>query len=388
MAGPGRPSPWRSSGHARRSSSHREHPGIPPGLAFTCREEGIDVRCFLVQEFVEGETLAAAVAGGRRFTEERAASLLWQAASGARYLHRYSPPLVHGNIKPSTIILGKDGVLRLTDFSFPNLPRADEALPAPGTEELTSGYTPPEALEGAATPASDVFSLGMSVIYALSGEQPSFVGRAGGRPALPETARVADWLVRFLERMTDPAPAGRFQDGAELREALPVWAGRVRAGGKRFPWAVLAAGAGALLLGWLALAVPWANRRPEEPAAPPAPSTGSHAQAPLATHPAAPRALHGQAGLRSRRAGHGPLRRLPGQPDRLAHRRRSHGPGPVLRRVVLPQGGARRAENLQGAADRELRSARLLRLAGGGLPGAGPLRLRGDRAPRRGCSGT
>lgn len=287
----GRAGPAESLAQFRARSaiiSHLSHPGIPAWVAFTCREEGIDVRCFLVQEFVEGETLAAAVAGGRRFTEERAASLLWQAASVLRYLHRYAPPLVHGNIKPSTIILGKDGVLRLTDFSFPNLPRADELLPAPGTEELTSGYTPPEALEGAATPASDVFSLGMSVIHALSGEQPSFVGRAGGRPALPQTARVADWLVRFLERMTDPDPAKRFPDGAAVREALPVWAGRVRAGGKRFPWAVLGAGAGALLLGWLALAVPWSGRQSKEPAAPPAPSAGSDAQAPRATHPAAP----------------------------------------------------------------------------------------------------
>ena len=78
--------------------------------------------------------------------------LLSQAAEALDHLHRHTPPVVHGDVKPSNLILTGDGRLVLVDFGI-----AGAAMHAPAAG--TAGYLAPEILVGAWTPAVDVFGL-------------------------------------------------------------------------------------------------------------------------------------------------------------------------------------------------------------------------------------
>lgn len=257
--------------HARILSRLR-HPGLPAFNGFSCREEGSDVRCRLVQEYVEGESLDRVVEGGRRLTGAPLLDLLRQGAGVLEYLHRQTPPLVHRDLRPANLILGADGRLRLTDFDFRSGRRPDPPAAAL-LPWLASGFAPPEALTGAWTPASDVFSLGMTAVYAITGVEPPFLGE-GKRFDLRKEARVPGRLARVLERMTDPDPARRYRDGAALAEALRRIGRRARPRKKSGRLAIAGA---ALLLAGVAFALlreegraPAARQMP--PAARPAPA--------------------------------------------------------------------------------------------------------------------
>lgn len=196
------------------------HPGIPAFVELLRREDGPDTVLDLVLEFAEGESLADLAAAGRRLAEEEVRELLRRAAEPLAFLHARHPPLLHRNVRPSNVILGTDGAVRLTDLEFLARPVSADPLVTFGVPWLIGGCTPPEALRGEFSPAADVFSLGVVAIVALTGREPPLLDAAGTRWNAAGLVDAPPALTQLLARMTAADPRARFADAATLAAAL------------------------------------------------------------------------------------------------------------------------------------------------------------------------
>ncbi|MFB6351868.1 MAG: protein kinase, partial [Bradymonadaceae bacterium] len=125
-----------------------DHPQIPRFLD-TFRRRGREGRppvfC-LVQEYVAGRDLAAAIAGGEVWRESEVVALLDQLLGVVAYLHGHSPPIVHRDIKPDNLIRRDGAPLALVDLGAVQV--ASPQTIGGSTIVGTSGYLPVEQLMG------------------------------------------------------------------------------------------------------------------------------------------------------------------------------------------------------------------------------------------------
>lgn len=192
-----------------------DHPGIPRFIEQFRVESADDTRLYIVQEHVAGETLQAHVGGGRHFTEEEAVDICRQAAEILEYLHQRSPPLIHRDIKPSNIILDDDGTVHIVDFgSVRNLTGGDDLDGK--TVVGTYGYMPIEQYEARALPQSDIYALGMTLVFLLSHRSPTTMPRRGMTLGFREYVSVSEGFAGIIGRMIEAAPDDRHSSAAAL----------------------------------------------------------------------------------------------------------------------------------------------------------------------------
>ena len=171
---------------------------------------------WLVTEFVDGTTLARMIQERGRLSPDEAAPLLLQAAEALAAAHRMD--VVHRDVKPSNILIGRDGSVRLSDFGIAR-GLADASLTQTGLVTGSPAYLAPEVATGAsATPASDVWSFGTTIFHALAGRPPYEVAGDGNavlatlyRIAHEPPPRMSDagWLAPLLEATMEQDPNRR-----------------------------------------------------------------------------------------------------------------------------------------------------------------------------------
>lgn len=137
---------------------------------------------------------------------------LAQAAEALTYLHHHAPPITHGDVKPSNLIVARDGAVVLVDFGL----AASDATTV--TRRGTLGFIAPEVAAGhPPTPASDVYSLAMTAFVLLTGKLPSD-GRVRW-PASLEADR-AKVFERTIALATSTEPGKRPSSAGEFLEQL------------------------------------------------------------------------------------------------------------------------------------------------------------------------
>ncbi|WP_224246240.1 protein kinase domain-containing protein [Hyalangium gracile] len=184
---------------------------------------------FLAMELVEARTLRQWLREAPRSWREVRDAFV-EAARGLAAAHAVG--LVHGDIKPENLLVGRDGRVRVTDFGL-----ARTLVPGESGEELpsvaggTPAYMAPEQLSGrgVADARSDQFSLCVSLYEALFGERP-FAGsraselatevRAGQVRPVPRGTSVPSWLQRVVLQGLEAEPARRHASIEALLAAL------------------------------------------------------------------------------------------------------------------------------------------------------------------------
>ncbi|MGC9504580.1 serine/threonine protein kinase [Baaleninema sp.] len=198
------------------------HPGIPNYVDYFYRDTQDDRLFCLVQELVEGKSLAAWVKQGWRATEEDAKQIAVKVLEILDYLHWQTPPVIHRDIKPQNIILKPDRSVYLVDFgAVQDLYR--NSLILGGTFVGTVGYMPPEQFRGKAFLASDVYALGATLLFLLSHRSPEELPRHRLKIDVQKAIQVSDDFARWLEKMVEPAIEDRYKSA---REALDVLQGK------------------------------------------------------------------------------------------------------------------------------------------------------------------
>jgi hypothetical protein len=204
--------------HARRRL-HREaelvrrldHPGIVPLLDL--QDDGTDL--VLVMPFMPGGTLADRVAANGPLPATQVEYLLDALLDALAAAHRGG--VIHRDIKPDNILFDTSGRPALADFGVATARDLTAGLTATGTIVGTPTFMAPEQARGEpATTASDVFALGATMLFALTGAGPygdgdahAVLWRAGQARVAPLPASAPLLLRRRLRAMLDRRPARR-----------------------------------------------------------------------------------------------------------------------------------------------------------------------------------
>src|SRR5579883_116479 len=126
-------------------------------------------RHYLVMEYVEGRNLEEElVARGGPLPEGLVIDIARQLCDVLGYLHGLTPPIIYRDLKPSNVMLTSSGRVVLVDFGIARLFKAQRK----GTMIGTLGFAPPEQYQGIADPRSDLYSLGATLHYILTGRDP------------------------------------------------------------------------------------------------------------------------------------------------------------------------------------------------------------------------
>jgi serine/threonine protein kinase len=196
-----------------------DHPGIPKVYAHFENDFLGRYSLFSVQQWIEGDNLEERVKGGLRFQEKDALQLLERLLEIVAYLHSFSPPILHRDIKPRNIILTADGKPVLIDFDTARGIAIDKER-ADGTMVGTAGFVPMEQLAGQAAPASDIYALGMTMIAVLSHKDVLEIPVERMRIKFEPYVNVSKHIVSVLRKMVEPIIEDRYQSIAEIKADL------------------------------------------------------------------------------------------------------------------------------------------------------------------------
>ncbi|MEM8642889.1 MAG: serine/threonine-protein kinase [Cyanobacteria bacterium P01_G01_bin.54] len=197
------------------------HPCIPQYLDHFYIDTPGDRHFYLVQERIFGQSLETLLRKGQwRPDEAQVKAIARKILDILDYLHTHTPPVIHRDIKPNNLIQREDGEIVLVDFGA-----VQEAfrhtLSRGGTFVGTVDYMPPEQFRGQATYASDLYSLGVTLIDLLTG--PSTINDLPTKRLKFEfrnTVQVSPAFEDWLDCLIEPNVEDRFQSIPDARRAL------------------------------------------------------------------------------------------------------------------------------------------------------------------------
>lgn len=181
--------------------------------------------CFMVMEYVQGESLSDVLSRERMLPARLALDVMAQVALGLSTIHQHH--LIHRDIKPGNLLITPDGLVKVTDFG---IAKAAAAVPLTQTGMVvgTAQYVSPEQAQGSQVEASsDIYSLGVVAYEMLSGSRP-FIGESTVSVAIkhisdappPLPAEIPAPIRELVGICLRKDPRSRYADGAELAAAI------------------------------------------------------------------------------------------------------------------------------------------------------------------------
>jgi serine/threonine protein kinase len=172
----------------------------------------------LVQTYIDAPSLQEWMEQGRRFAEPEVRELAQKLLRILVYLHELHPPVIHRDLKPSNILLGSDQQVYLVDFGSVQAaaPREQGSYTVVGSY----GYMPLEQFGGRTVPASDLYSLGATLIHLLTGQHPADLPQEGARIAFEQAVHLSPPFRDWLRWLTEPVVADRPASARQALEAL------------------------------------------------------------------------------------------------------------------------------------------------------------------------
>lgn len=215
-----------------------KHPAFP---VITDYMEKGDYR-YLVMEYIDGMSLEEYVKERGSIGQEQAVSFAMELADVLIYLHEWDRPVIYGDMKPANIMIDGKGKVRLVDFGTACF-RYDGEEAGAGKGKCAEKHTGAEAggctgkYIGAGTPGygapeqfedpggerkderSDIYGLGMTVVYMLTGRKPSeFV--CCGQPLGFYRGGLSEGIEKIVNKATQKEKENRYQSVRQMKAAL------------------------------------------------------------------------------------------------------------------------------------------------------------------------
>lgn len=172
-----------------------------------------DHRAYLVLEHIDGMSLREFVEQKGALEEGQVRDLSIQMCEILSYLHALTPPVVHRDFTPDNLILQHDGTLKLIDF---NVAQQVEAT-VTGTVVGKHAYLPPEQFRGMPTTQSDIYAMGATMHYLLTGSDPEPISRSQPAKQVPGLSAGIDHIVSSATHLDCGV---RYQSIEQLAEDL------------------------------------------------------------------------------------------------------------------------------------------------------------------------
>lgn len=179
---------------------------------------------YLVQEFIVGHLLNTELHPGKKWTENQAIGLLKDVLKILAFVHSYG--VIHRDLKPDNLIRrNSDGKLVLIDFGAVKQVRTVTATPDLINATVavgTPGYMPREQILGRPQPSSDIYSLGIIAIQALTGLHPTQLPEDAKTRELAwqQQVQVSPELASILNKMVRYDYRERYQSANEALNAI------------------------------------------------------------------------------------------------------------------------------------------------------------------------
>ncbi len=190
---------------------------------------------YLVTEYVSGTDLRRLIRNqAEALPIHQAANIIMQSAQGLDYAHERG--LLHRDVKPGNILVTPEGHAKVSDLGLAGFVHLAEEDPRSGKIVGTADYLSPEQIRtpGQLTPASDIYSLGCTLYYAVTGKVPFPGGttRDKARRHLEDTpwhprrfnSDISEEFVEIIADMMEKDVSERIQTASEVIARLEPWA--------------------------------------------------------------------------------------------------------------------------------------------------------------------
>lgn len=189
---------------------------------------------YLVTEYVPGMDLRKLVKTRGRLSQDQAASIVMQAALGLQYAHDQG--MVHRDVKPGNILVTPDSIAKVSDVGLAGFTRNLSDDPRAGKIVGTPDFLSPEQYKTPLSvgPVSDVYSLGCTLYYAVTGKAPFPGGDISSKirrhleatPLHPRNFNpdLSDEFVDVIAEMMEKDPRHRITSCTEVAVRLEAWA--------------------------------------------------------------------------------------------------------------------------------------------------------------------
>lgn len=197
-----------------RILTHLDHPQIPRYIDSFEQDDDYDLTFYLVQQQAPGQSLAQWVEQGWRPDWAEVKAVARQILTVLIYLHQRQPAIIHRDLKPQNLLRDDSGQICLVDFG--SVRDCYQHTVTGGTTVVgTYGYMAPEQFRGQAKPATDLYGLGTTLLFLLTGQPPDDLPHRGlyfDLQTLPVPPEAQQWLARLVEptlptRLGDAATA-------------------------------------------------------------------------------------------------------------------------------------------------------------------------------------
>ena len=198
-----------------RTLKNLTHSGIPKYYDFFV-EAG---KKYLAMELIHGQDLEQRILRLGPVTPHQAIEWMIQTCDVLDYIHSCNPPLIHRDIKPANLMVRhRDNRIVVLDFGA-----VKEIGTAPGTRIGAEGYSAPEQDRGSPVTQSDLYAIGPTLIFLLTGETPLKYYR--NRDSVygfdvSNVPTITPQLREVIDRICEQKVRNRYQTAKEVSEAL------------------------------------------------------------------------------------------------------------------------------------------------------------------------
>ena len=194
---------------------HLNHAGVPKYYDFFVE----DGKKYLAMELIHGQDLDKRIRSTGPVTPKQAIAWMVQTCDILDYLHHQQIPLIHRDIKPANLMVrsGNNSIVVL-DFGA-----VKEIGTKPGTRIGAEGFCAPEQERGQPLTQSDLYAIGPTLIFLLTGENPLKFYRQRGRNfrfEIKGIPTINDQLRQVIDCVTEPLPRDRYHTAKDLAQAL------------------------------------------------------------------------------------------------------------------------------------------------------------------------
>jgi eukaryotic-like serine/threonine-protein kinase len=196
-----------------------EHPAIPRYLDYFRTEVAGEEAYCLVQSIAPGGSLTTWIEEGYVFSEVELREIAAQILEILIYLQTFTPPIIHRDLKPQNLLWSESGKIYLVDFGAV---RDTYHLTITGGSTIvgTYGYMAPEQFRGQAVLATDLYGLGTTLLYLLSGQDPADFPVKQMKIDFRERVKTSPDFANWLDGLLEPISEDRYRNATQALDYL------------------------------------------------------------------------------------------------------------------------------------------------------------------------